>query len=211
MTRIVLAEDHAIVRGGLRQMLALEPGLSVVAEAADGAQLLSVLRDTACDLLLTDLNMPGLSGPDLIERVKAHYPDLPVLVLSMHDSAHIAARAMKAGAAGYVTKDCEPDVLLEAVRKVAAGKRFIAPEMAEKMALLSTTPSGSDLIGRLSDRELEVMRWLVKGSSVNEIAAQLCISNKTVSTHKTNLMEKLGVRSLADLMRYAIENRLLDA
>jgi len=189
MTRIVLAEDHAIVRGGLRQMLALEPGLSVVAEAADGAQLLSVLRDTACDLLLTDLNMPGLSGPDLIERVKAHYPDLPVLVLSMHDSAHIAARAMKAGAAGYVTKDCEPDVLLEAVRKVAAGKRFIAPEMAEKMALLSTTPSGSDLIGRLSDRELEVMRWLVKGSSVNEIAAQLCISNKTVSTHKTNLME----------------------
>lgn len=211
MTRIVLAEDHAIVRGGLRQMLALEPGLSVVAEAADGGQLLSVLRDTACDLLLTDLNMPGLSGPDLIERVKAHYPDLPVLVLSMHDSAHIAARAMKAGAAGYVTKDCEPDVLLEAVRKVAAGKRFIAPEMAEKMALLSTAPSGADLMERLSDRELEVMRWLVKGSSVNEIAAQLCISNKTVSTHKTNLMEKLGVRSLADLMRYAIENRLLDA
>lgn len=211
MTRIVLAEDHAIVRGGLRQMLALEPGLSVVAEAADGGQVLAVLRETACDLLLTDLNMPGISGPDLIERVKAHHPALPILVLSMHDSAHVAARAMKAGAAGYVTKDCEPDVLLDAVHKVAAGKRFIAPEMAEKMALLSTTPSDADLLARLSDREREVLRWLVKGSSVNDIAAQLCISNKTVSTHKTNLMDKLGVRSMAELMRYAIENRLPDA
>lgn len=210
MTRIVIAEDHAIVRGGLKQIFSITPGLEVVAEAVSGDEVLSTIAAQPCDLLLLDINLPGLSGADLITRVKAHHPALPILILTMHDSPHVASRMIKAGADGFITKDSEPEVLISAIRKVARGERYVAPDIAMKMALMAAAPAGAAPHTALSDRENEVFTWLIKGLGVNEIAGQLKISNKTVSTHKMRLMEKLQATSNSDLMRYAMQHKLLD-
>lgn len=210
MIRLFVADDHAIVRSGLKQIFALAPDLTVVAEAASGADVLDGLRAHAPDVLLLDMNMPGVSGPDLILRIRAQRPTLPILVLSMHNEAQLATRTLRAGANGYVTKDCEPEILLAGIRKVAAGGRFIAPVMAEKMAFDASSPLQGLPHTRLSDREMEVFRLLVSGLGVNEIAEKICISNKTVSTHKVRLMEKLGVNSVAELVMYAVAHNLRD-
>lgn len=209
MIRLFIAEDHAIVRCGLRQIFALVPDLEVVGEAANGGEVLAGLRHEPFDVLLLDMNMPGISGAELITRVKTHRPDLPILILSMHDEAQVAARALRAGASGYITKDCEPDILLAAIRKVAAHGRYIAPEIAEKMVFEVSSTAQLSLHSQLSERELEVFRLLTTGKCVNDIATQLAISSKTVSTHKVRLMEKLKLTSMADLMRYAMQNNLL--
>lgn len=210
MIRIVIADDHAIVRAGLKQMFAIMPDMEVIAEAVDGESVLETLRQSRTDILLLDLNMPGLSGPDLISRVKSHWPALPVLVLSMHDTAQVASRALKAGANGYVTKDSEPEVLVSAIRKIAAGGRFISSEVAQKMALLATVSGDTLPHNTLSDREFDVFKCLVKGMGVNDIAEHMHISNKTVSTHKARLLEKMHMSSVAELTRYAMDNQLLD-
>lgn len=210
MIRLLLADDHAIVRCGLKQIFALHPDVGVAGEAINGSEVLERVCRGSFDLLLLDLNMPGINGPDLIKRVKAHQPDLPILVLSMHNEPQVATQMLKAGASGYITKDCEPDVLVFAVRKVAAGGKYIAPEMAEKMVFDAIDDVYALPHHRLSDRELEVFRLLATGLSVNDIAAQLAISCKTVSTHKTRMMEKLQFSSLANLMRYAMANNLLN-
>jgi DNA-binding NarL/FixJ family response regulator len=210
MIRLLLADDHAIVRGGLKQIFALQPDLAVTGEAINGAEVLECLRHGAFDLLLLDLNMDGISGVDLIARVKARQPELPVLVLSMHNEASVAARMLKAGASGYTSKDCEPAILLAAIRKVAAGGRYIAPEIAEKMVFEATTASSVQLPHhQLTSREMLVFRLLTRGLGVTEIAAQLAISSKTVSTHKASMLEKLKLGSIAQLMRYAMEHDLL--
>lgn len=210
MIRLLIADDHAIVRGGLKQIFAMAPDMEVAGEAANGAQVLDSLRQLEFDLLLLDLNMPGVSGPDLIMRVRAQKAALPILVLSMHNETQVASRVLKAGANGYITKDSEPEILLSAIRRVAAGGKFIAPELAEQM-VFDVSTSGSQLPhSLLSDRELEVLRLLITGKSVNDIADQLCISNKTVSTHKTRLMEKMSMGSIAELMRYAMAHGLLN-
>jgi DNA-binding NarL/FixJ family response regulator len=180
MIRLFVADDHAIVRSGLKQIFALDPGLSVIAEAANGAEVLDGLRHDEPDLLLLDMNMPGVSGPDLIARIRAQRPSLPILVLSMHNESQLALRALRAGANGYVTKDCEPEMLLAAVRKIASGGKFIAPVMAEKMAFDTSSPAQGLPHTRLSDRELEVFRLLVNGTSVNEIAGKICISPEAI-------------------------------
>lgn len=210
MIRLLIADDHAIVRSGLKQVFSLAPDLEVIGEAINGNEVLAFLRQQVPDLLLLDINMPGLSGPDLIARVKAHWADLPILVLSMHNEVQIAARVLKAGANGYVTKDSEMDVLLGAIRRVAGGGKFIAPELAEKLVFDMSIASEKPAHMTLSDRELEVFRLLVAGKGVNDIAEQLCISNKTVSTHKTRLMEKLNLSGVAELMRYAMQHGLLN-
>jgi DNA-binding NarL/FixJ family response regulator len=206
--RLVIADDHAIVRGGLKQIFALVPDFEVVAEAVNGGEVLDCLRLAPFDLLLLDLNMSGISGADLIRRVKAHRSDLPVLVLSMHNEPQVAARMLGAGANGYITKDCEPDILLAAIRKVAANGRFIAPDLAEKMVFDVTSTGQRPPHSLLSNREYEVFGLLASGKSVNEIAAQLAISNKTVSTHKVRLMEKMNLSNMADLLRYAMEHQV---
>lgn len=210
MIRLLVADDHAIVRSGLKQLFSLVPDLQVVAEAVDGPAVLDCLRQERPDLVLLDVNMPGLSGPDLIARIKSHWQDLPILVLSMHNEPQVAARVLKAGANGYVTKDSDMDVLLGAIRKVAAGGKFIAPELAEKLVFDLSLASEKPPHTALSDRELEIFRLLITGKGVNEIAASLCISNKTVSTHKTRLMEKLNLSSMAELMRYAMQYEFLN-
>lgn len=208
MIRLVIADDHAIVRGGLKQIFALVPDFDVVGEAVNGSEVLDCLRLQPFDLLLLDLNMPGISGADLIARVMAHRRDLPVLVLSMHNEPQVAARMLRAGAAGYITKDCEPDILLAAIRKVAAKGRYIAPELAEKMVFDVTSTAQRPLHSLLSNREFEVFGLLISGKSVNEIATQLAISSKTVSTHKGRLMEKMQLSNMTDLLRYAIEHKI---
>ena len=210
MIRLVIADDHAIVRGGLKQIFAMVPDMEVAGEAVNGAQVLDSLRQLEFDLLLLDLNMPGVSGPDLITRVRAQKATLPILVLSMHNETQVASRVLKAGANGYITKDSEPEILLAAIRRVAGGGKFIAPELAEQMVFDVSTSSTQLPHSLLSDRELEVLRLLITGKSVNDIADQLCISNKTVSTHKTRLMEKMSMGSMAELMRYSMDHGLLN-
>ncbi|WP_296445077.1 response regulator [Rhodoferax sp. UBA5149] len=209
MIQLVIADDHAIVRGGLKQIFALVPDFEVVGEAINGSEVLECLRHAPFDLLLLDLNMPGISGADLITRIRAHRADLPVLVLSMHNEPQVAARMLKAGASGYITKDCEPDILLAAIRKVSANGKYIDPDLAEKMVFDVTSTALAPLHSRLSDRELEVFRLLTTGKCVNEIAKQLAISNKTVSTHKVRLMVKMNLTSMADLMRYAMQHDIM--
>lgn len=209
MIRLVIADDHAIVRGGLKQIFALVPDFEVIREATNGGEVMDCLRQETFDLLLLDMNMPGISGAELITRVKAHRADLPILVLSMHNEVQVAARALKAGATGYITKDCEPEILMAAIRKVASRGKYIDPDLAEKMVFDISSSAEKPLHSLLSGRELEVFRLLTTGQGVNDIATQLSISNKTVSTHKVRLMEKLNLSSLAELMRYAMEHDLL--
>jgi DNA-binding NarL/FixJ family response regulator len=209
MIRVLLAEDHAIVRAGLRQLFALVDDIEVTREASSGSHVLDLLRRDLVDLVLLDLGMPGISGADLITRIRAHYPHLPLLVLSMHNEPQIARRALKAGANGYVTKDSEPELLLTAIRKVAAGGRFIDPALAELMAFESVAP-GERPHDSLTDREYQILALLVRGASLNEVAEKLSISNKTVSSHKARLMQKMALRSNAELVRYGVLHGLAD-
>lgn len=207
MTRILIADDHAIMRGGLKQLIEFDARLQVAAEAENGAQVLEQLRAGEFDLLLLDMSMPGLSGEDLISRVHGRYPRLPILVLSMHNEAQIAQRALRAGASGYLTKDHNPETLLAAIHRGAGGGRYLDPRIAEQLAFASSSPT-DDATAQLSDREFQILRLLAQGLSVNQIADQLVISNKTVSTHKTRLMEKMGFTCNADIIKYAMTHGL---
>jgi DNA-binding NarL/FixJ family response regulator len=209
MIRLLIADDHTLVRSGLKQIFALVRDFEVVGEAASGAQVLERLDQLPCDLLLLDLNMPGISGAELIEQVKGHQSDLPVLVLSMHNEPQVASRMLKAGANGYITKDCEPAVLLAAIRSVAAHGNYIDPVIAAKMVFGTTAAPQDPLHRTLSERELEIFYLLTAGRSLSAIGTQLFISSKTVSTHKARLMEKLKVDNMAGLMRYAMQHELL--
>lgn len=204
MIRLLIADDHTLMREGLKQLFTLQEDIELVGEAVNGAQALERLRQGGVDLILLDMSMPGISGEDLVARVRGHYPELPILILSMHDQPQIAQRALRAGANGYLTKDGDPDTLLAAVRRVASGGRFIDPVIAESMAFETGINGGRPRHESLSDREFQVMRLLARGTSVNEIADMLAISSKTVSTHKARLMEKMEFASNADLVRYAI-------
>lgn len=204
MIRLIIADDHALVRSGLKQLLALSSDVLVVGEAVNGAEVLQQVRSVPADVVLLDLNMPGISGTDLIGRAKACNPDVAILVLTMHNEPQVAVRMLKAGASGYLSKDCEPEVLLAAIGKVAAKGQYIAPDLAQRMVFELTASSERPLHTLLSDRESEIFALMASGKTVNEIALLLIISNKTVSTHKVRMMEKMKFTSMADLMRYAI-------
>jgi len=209
MIRLMIADDHAIMREGLKQLFALAGDLQVASEAENGAMLLERLRQGDIDLLLLDMSMPGISGEDLIARIHTHYPQLPILVLSMHNEVQIAQRALRSGASGYLTKDRDPEALLAAIRRVAAGGRYIDAGLAEQIAFAASGLGPYSQHDALTDRELQVMRLLAHGLSVSRIATELAISHKTVSTHKARLMEKMGFTSTADIVRYAMSQRLL--
>lgn len=209
MIRLLLADDHAIVRSGLTQIFSLLPDIEVVAEATNGLDVLEVLhRHKDLDLVLLDLNMAGISGAELIARIKTHQPGLAILVLSMHSEPQVATRMLRAGASGYITKDCNPDILLTAMRTVAAGGNYIVHELAQKMVFDASAER--PLHSLLSEREREVLRLLMAGLGLKEISRQMAISNKTVSTYKVRMMEKLQLTNLAELMRYAMEHSLVD-
>lgn len=207
MIRIFIADDHAMVRGGLRQIIATCDDIQLVGEAIDGNSVLASLGTAPCDVLLLDMTMPGLSGVGLIEHLQKEYPALPILILSMHIEGQFVARALKAGAAGYVTKGSEPEVLLAAIRKIAAGGRFIDPSLVDAI-VFDANSNGCPPHETLSEREQQILRLIVNGLPLGKIADQLHLSPKTVSTYKMRLMEKLGINNNAELIRYASRHGL---
>lgn len=209
MIRVLLADDHAVVRAGLREILAEFGDIEVAGEAANGHEVLELVRTREFDLAVLDMSMPGRSGIELIKLVKAERPKLRVLVLSMHGEQQYAVRAVKAGASGYLTKESAPDQLVAAIRRIAAGGAYVSPETAERLVLDAAPRAGGAPHARLSDREFQVFQMIAAGRSVTEIARELSLSVKTVSTHKTHVMEKMGLANQAELIRYAIENKLI--
>ncbi len=208
-TRVLIIDDHAIVRDGLRRLLGASQDITVVGEAADGNEALGKIGTCHPDVVLVDISMPGMSGIDLIGRIRAEHPELHMLVLSMHKEEQFAVRALKAGAAGYLTKDCAPEQLAQAIRRVVLGGKYITPEVAEALANAILPAPLETPHKLLSNREFQVLRKLAGGSSVNDIAQQLSLSPNTVSTHKRRLMHKLGIDNNAGLVRYAIKHELI--
>lgn len=210
MVRVLLADDHPIVRDGLKNIISRIPDMLVAAEAANGCEVLECLRNQAFNLLLLDMSMPEPSGVDLIARIRNRGYTLPILVLSMVHDASVVARAIKAGANGYIGKEADPEKLLQAIQKTAEGGKYIDAEMAEQLIFMNTGQSDEFRHRRLSNREFEIFRLLTEGKSVNQVAECLCISNKTVSTHKTHLLEKMQVNNTADLVKYALQHHLFE-
>jgi len=207
---VLIADDHPIVRRGLKHILADTRDIGVAGEATSGREVLAWIRERACDVLLLDLSMPGGHGLDILQQVRRECPRLPVLVLSVHPEDQYGLRVLKAGAAGYMSKESAPEELIHAIRKVHAGGRYVTPRLAEAMVI--------DLGGgharlpheRLSEREYQVLCLLGNAMPVRQIARELHLSAKTVSTYRARLLEKMGVRSTAELIRYAVRNRLVD-
>jgi two-component system invasion response regulator UvrY len=202
--RVLLADDHKIVRDGLKRILASTVDLQVAAEAADGDEALRLAKAADYDIAVIDLSMPGLAGIALVKRLKAEKPKLRVLVLSMHGEQQYAARALKAGASGYLNKDSAAELLVAAIRKIAAGGVHITEAVAASLVAPGKAPHET-----LSDREFEVLKLLVDGLGPTVIGKRLRLSVKTVSTHKMRILAKLHLGSTAELVRYALENKLL--
>ena len=211
MIRILIADDHAIVRGGLKQLLSEQRDFTVAGEAANGLEALKLIREQPFDVALMDMSMPGRSGIELIKQVKAEKPKLAVLVLSMHKEEQYAVRALKAGAAGYLTKESAPDQLVAAIRKVAGGGVFISAGVAERLALeLGGNHHDAAPHTLLSDREEQIFRMIVSGTPIGGIANELSLSVKTVSTHKTRILQKMNMTSSAELIHYSIRHHLVE-
>ena len=211
MIRVLVADDHTIVREGLKQILAKCDDLVVAGEAANGNDVLKMVRDQAWDVLVTDMSMPGRSGIELIKLVREARPKLPVLVLSMYGEDQYAVRAIRAGASGYLNKESASDQLVSAIRKIAAGGVYVSAAVTEALFHNLRGDTAAAPHEQLSDREFQVLRLIVSGKSSTEIAAELVLSPKTVSTHKTRILEKMRMSNQAELIRYAIEHKLMDA
>lgn len=209
MIRLMLADDHSIVRQGVKQLLTLTTDIKVVAEASNAGEVIQKLHKSNINVLLLDINMPGTSGVELIREVCVLYPGLRVLVFSMHNEAHIVVSVLQLGVAGYFSKNSDPKLLLDAIRTVSLGETFVDASIAENIALANAFPKQNQPHILLSPRELEILLMLAEGKNGKDIAAQLQISNKTVSTHKTNLMQKMHFAGVVDLLRYATQHGLI--
>jgi DNA-binding NarL/FixJ family response regulator len=208
--KVLLADDHAIIRDGLKQILADTEDLIAAGEAANGLEVMQQVREKDWDVLVLDISMPGRSGLELIRMIKDEKPELPILILSMHHEEQYAVRAFQAGAMGYLTKESDGDLLVAAIRRVANGGVYISDKVAELMVRgirPANVPLPHDV---LSDREYQVFNMLVLGRGLTEIGAELSLSVKTISTHKTHILQKLGLANSAELVRYAIGHGLAD-
>jgi DNA-binding NarL/FixJ family response regulator len=210
MIRILIADDHPVVRRGLKQTLAEESDLRVLGDAANGQEVLQFLAKQNWDVLILDLNMPGRNGLEILREVKERWPKLPVLVLSMHCEEQFGIQAIKAGAAGYLTKESAPDELVQAVRKVHGGGKYISPALAEHLASAVQAGEGRPPHEALTAREYDVLLRIAKGKTVTEIANELALSVKTVSTYRTRTLEKMNLSTNAELILYALRNRLVE-
>jgi len=210
MIRVLIADDHAVVRQGLKQILGDTPEMVVAGEATTGQEVLDKVRAEAWDVVILDISMPDHSGLDILKQLRSERPKLPVLVLSMHSEDQYAMRVLKAGASGYLTKDSAPDELVKAVRKVVRGGRYVSAFLAEKLAFEIGTDSNRLPHETLSDREFQVLRGIAAGKSVTEIAAELYLSPKTVSTYRARLLQKMNLTTNAELIHYAFQNHLID-
>jgi len=210
MIRILIADDHALVREGLNKILKSEPDMLVVGEAQNAPQVFELLKMHAVHIVLLDISMPGMSGLDALKELQREHPQLPVLILSMHPEDRFAVRALKAGAAGYITKESAVGELVKAIRKIAAGGKYVSPALAEKLADQLGMPATQLPHENLSDREFQVLRMIATGKKVSEIAHELALSISTVNTYRARVLEKMGLASNVELTRYAMEHHLVD-
>jgi DNA-binding NarL/FixJ family response regulator len=210
MIRVTIIDDHAIVRQGLIRILEKSGKLKVVSDHANGASALQWIRSNDCDVALMDISMPGLSGIDLLKQLREEKPKLAVLVISIYPEDQYAVRLIKAGAAGYLTKESAPAVVVEAVQRVAGGKKYISPAVAEMLANNLGAPEGKLAHETLSNREYQIFLLLASAKTVAEISEMLALSSKTVSTYRSRILEKMHLRNNAELMHYAIEKRLAE-
>jgi len=210
MINVLIADDHTIVREGLKQILEETSDLSVVGEAKNGWEVLEMIRNAEFDVVVLDISLPGKSGLEVLKNLKDEHPNLPVLILSMHPEEQYAVRMLKAGAAGYLTKECAPDELVTAIRKVARGGKYITPSLAERLAFALGDDVSQPLYTKLSDREYTVMCLIASGKTITEIAAELCLSPKTISTYRSRILEKMHMKTNTELMHYAMEHGLVD-
>jgi two-component system, NarL family, invasion response regulator UvrY len=208
--RVLVADDHAVVRRGLREMLAEAGDIEVAAEAGTAAEALDLVRRERFDVAISDLSLPGRGGLDLLRDLKSERPEMPVLILSMHPEDQYAVRALKAGASGYLTKETAPERLVEAVRRVAAGGRYVTPAVAEHLAQHIDGAREREPHEALSDREYQVFRMLAAGRTVSQIGDELSLSVKTVSTYRARILEKMALATNAELMQYAFRRGLVD-
>ncbi len=210
MIRALIADDHAVVRRGVRQILQETSDMEVAGEAADGPEALERARLGGYDVVVLDITMPGRSGLEVLKDLRLEQPKLPVLVLSMHSEEQFAVRLLKTGAAGFLSKESAPDELVNAIRKVVGGGRYVSPTLAEKLAF--EIDSGPDKLihETLSDREFQVMRMIASGRTLKEIAGELSLSVKTISTYRVRILTKLKLHTNAELIHYAITNQLVE-
>jgi two-component system invasion response regulator UvrY len=209
MIRVLIADDHPIVRRGLRQIVADQSDMTVVADTGDGREALQLANTSPLDVIVLDMSMPGLSGLEVLNELKRQHPRLPVLVLSAHPEGELALRLLKAGAAGYLNKEIAPEELAGAIRRVAGGKKYVSPALAELLAD-SLQKGEAPLQASLSDREYQVLRLIASGKTVSEIAGEIALSVKTISTYRARILEKMNMRTSAELVRFCIRNHLVD-
>lgn len=205
---VLIADDHAIVRQGLKQILSETEDLVIAGEADDGAEALRIARQHRCDVFLLDVSMPNRNGIDTLKQLRKEFPRLPVLMLSMHPEEHYAVRAIKSGAAGYLTKQSAPGLLVTAIRQVASGKRFISPSLAEHLAAAISDEGDKLPHERVTDREYQVLARIAAGKTVSQIADELSLSVKTVSEYRKRLLDKMHMETTAELIRYGLEHGL---
>jgi len=210
MIRVLIADDHPIVRQGLKQILSEEPDMEIVGEATNSNEVIDLAEKRNWDIVILDITMPGRGGLDVLKVLRRDFPKLPVLVLSIHPEDQYAVRALKAGAAGYMTKESAPEELIMAMRTVLKGKKYISPSLAEKLADYLESEDQKNIHEILSDREHQVLLMIASGKSIKEIAEELSLSIKTISTYRARIFEKMKMKSNAELIRYAINKNLVE-
>jgi two-component system, NarL family, invasion response regulator UvrY len=210
MIKIMIVDDHEIVRKGLKQILKEAPHIAVAGEASTGQEAMEKLKKNPFDMLVLDISLPDRSGLEVLKQVRQQYPKIPVLILTMHAEEQYAARVLRAGAAGYMTKEAAPEQLVNAIQKVSRGGRYVSPAFAETLAFDLGADPTKPLHETLSDREYQVMTMLASGKPVKDIAEKLYLSVKTVSTHRSRILEKMRMRNNAELILYAIRNNLVN-
>jgi len=210
MLKIFIADDHAIVRQGLKQIVTETGDMVVAGEASNGQELLNKIKETDYDVVVLDITMPGINGLDALKQLRSERPTLPILMLSIHPEEQYAVRALRGGASGYLTKESAPDELVVAIRKVSSGGKYVSPSLAERLAFEMEAGHQKELHDTLSDREYQVLCLIASGKTVTEIARELSLSEKTISTYRSRILEKMNLKNNAELTHYAIKNQLVD-
>ena len=209
MIRIIIVDDHPVVRRGLKQILQEKPDIKVVGEAESAQEAFKIIHTIDCDAVVLDISLPGANGVEILKQLKYEYKKLPVLILSMHPEEQYAVRVMKAGASGYLTKESAPEELVKAIRKIISGGKYISSSLAERL-ITDIDASGKPRHEKLSDREFEIMRMIARGKAIKKIAEELYLSEKTVSTYRTRLLEKMNMTTNAEIISYALKNKLIE-